>query len=154
MSGQEAAITLSGQHNHKTIGYARMPMLTGGGEGLRNAPMENVIVWFDASCPLCAREIALVRWLDRRGAITFHDVSSPNAMCPLDRQALLARFHASEDGVLLSGAAAFAAMWRAIPVLKPLGWAARHPAFLAILERAYISFLKVRPRIQRALVRR
>ncbi len=34
--------------------------------------------------------------------------------CPINRAALLARFHAMEDGRLLSGAAAFAAMWRAI----------------------------------------
>jgi predicted DCC family thiol-disulfide oxidoreductase YuxK len=116
--------------------------------------MSNVVVWFDGSCPLCAREIALMRWLDRRGSITFCDVSPSDSICPLDRQTLLARFHASENGVILSGAAAFAAMWRAIPPLKPLGWAARHPKVLAILERVYIRFLNVRPHIQRVLLRR
>ena len=116
--------------------------------------MNGLIVWFDGSCPLCDREIALMRRLDRRGAITFHDVSQPDAICPLDRQTLLARFHASENGVLLSGAEAFAAMWRAIPLLKPLGWAARNPAILVIIERLYLQFLKIRPRIQQALFRR
>ena len=116
--------------------------------------MGNVIVWFDGSCPLCAREITLMRRLDRHGAITFEDVSPQDAICPLDRQTLLARFHASENGVILSGAAAFAAMWRAIPLLKPLGWAARNPTILAMLERAYVRFLNVRPRILRTLFRR
>jgi predicted DCC family thiol-disulfide oxidoreductase YuxK len=115
--------------------------------------MEKLTVWFDGSCPLCLREIAVMRRLDWRGAITFSDVSPPDATCPIDRQAMMARFHVSENGVLLCGAAAFAAMWRAIPLLKPLGWAARSPAVLALLERLYIWFLQCRPHLQRLLRR-
>ena len=59
--------------------------------------------------------------LDRRGAIAFIDVARGEASCPIDRRELLARFHADENGHLLSGAAAFAAMWRAIPILRPFG---------------------------------
>lgn len=113
--------------------------------------MRKLVIWYDGACPLCIREIELMRRLDWRGAIEFHDVSSPDADCPLDRKELLARFHASEDGVMLSGAAAFAAMWRAVPLLKPFGWAARNPFILALLERLYIRFLAIRPRLQRAL---
>ena len=116
--------------------------------------MAKVIIWYDGACPLCTREIALMRRLDWRRAIEFHDVALPEAVCPLDRQLLLARFHASEDGVMLSGAAAFAAMWRAIPLLKPLGWAARNPVSLRLLERLYTRFLRFRPRLQRLLYRR
>lgn len=115
--------------------------------------MAQVLVWFDGNCPLCTREIALMRALDWRRAIEFVDVAQPDTLCPLDRQALLARFHARENGVMLSGAAAFAAMWRAIPLLKPLGWAARNARVLALLERAYLRFLVIRPRLQRALRR-
>ncbi len=64
--------------------------------------------------------------------------------------ALLARFHALEDGRMVSGAAAFAAMWRAIPLLRPLGLAARNPRVLAGLERLYGLFLRVRPQLRRA----
>jgi predicted DCC family thiol-disulfide oxidoreductase YuxK len=108
-------------------------------------------VWYDGGCPLCLREIALMRRLDRRGAILFSDVSAPATACPLDRDLLLARFHAREDGVMLSGAAAFAAMWRAIPLLRPLGRAARNRWVLAGLEWLYGCFLRIRPRLQRAL---
>lgn len=91
-----------------------------------------------------------MRWLDRRRVIRFADVSRGGpADCPIDRATLLARFHAREDGRVLSGAAAFAAMWRAIPVLRPLGLLARHRTVLAVLERAYLRFLRVRPRLQR-----
>ena len=75
--------------------------------------MSDVLVWFDGACPLCRREIAWMRRLDRRNAIAFVDVSraaaTDGAGCPIDRSALLARFHALEDGRVLSGAAAFAA---------------------------------------------
>ena len=112
--------------------------------------MTDLIVWYDGGCPLCRREIAWMRRLDRRRSIDFIDVSaaSPQA-CPLDRTELLARFHASESGRLLSGAAAFAAMWRAIPLLRPLGLAARSPRVLSALEAVYRVFLRIRPRLQR-----
>lgn len=110
-------------------------------------------VWFDGACPLCRREIALMRRLDSRQRIAFVDVADPEAgeHCPLDRQQLLARFHAQEGDQLLSGAAAFAAMWRAIPLLRPLGLLARNARVLALLERAYVRFLKIRPALQRRL---
>jgi len=110
-----------------------------------------VTVWYDGACPLCLREIGVMRRLDRRGAIEFIDVSDKGepASCPIDRATLLERFHAEEDGRLLNGAAAFAAMWRAIPVLRPLGLAARVPLVLRLLEAAYRQFLKIRPRLQR-----
>lgn len=111
--------------------------------------MAELIVWHDGACPLCRREIALMRRLDRAGAIRFVDATDAGATCPIDRTRLLERFHAQEDGVLLSGAAAFAAMWRAIPLLRPLGLAARRPWVLRLLERLYLRFLRVRPTLQR-----
>lgn len=114
--------------------------------------MADLTVWHDGACPLCQREIALMRRLDRRRAIAFVDVSDcADASCPVDRADLLARFHARENGQLLSGAAAFAAMWRAIPLLRPLGLMARNPLALRILERAYGGFLRIRPKLQRLL---
>jgi len=112
--------------------------------------MAQVKVWFDGACPLCVREIAMMRQLDRKGAIEFVDVSNgTDASCPVDQAELLARFHASEDGQILSGAAAFAAMWRAIPALRTLGLIARNRLVLNVLEWLYVRFLKVRPHLQR-----
>lgn len=116
----------------------------------RNNGMSNpaLTVWFDGACPLCAREIALMRRLDARGAIAFIDAASPDAQCPIDRADLLARFHAQETGKpIVSGAAAFAAMWRAIPLLRPLGLVAKFPPALWLLERLYRLFLRARPAI-------
>lgn len=114
-------------------------------------PAARVTVWFDGGCPLCRREIALMQRLDRRGAIAFVDLTT-DAACPLDRAELLARFHAQERaGPIVSGAAAFAAMWRAIPVLAWAGHAARLPPLAWLLERGYRLWLRVRPALQRAL---
>lgn len=110
-----------------------------------------VTVWFDSGCPLCRREIALMRRLDRRGAICFVDACASDASCPLDRAEMLARFHAESDGRLFTGAAAFAAMWRAIPLLRPLGIIAGWPPLAPLAEAAYKAFLRLRPRLQRLL---
>jgi len=93
--------------------------------------------------------MALMARLDTQDAIAFVDLMTAGASCPLDRQIMLDRLHARENGQLLSGAAAFAAMWRAIPLLRPLGVAARQPWILKRLEQAYLLFLRLRPRLQK-----
>ena len=115
--------------------------------------MSSLRVWFDGDCPLCRREIALMQRLDSRKQIEFIDMATGQGACPIDRSDLLARFHAMENGQMLSGAAAFAAMWRVIPVLKPLGFLARNRLVLAFLEWIYLGFLKVRPALQKQVRR-
>ncbi len=117
--------------------------------------MADLTVWYDGACPLCRREIAAMRKLDRRGAISFVDVSegAPES-CPLSKKDLLERFHARENGRIVHGAAAFAAMWRAIPILRPFGQIARIPPVLWLLERLYRRFLVIRPRLQRWALRK
>jgi threonine synthase len=68
-------------------------------------------------------------------------------MPPPSRFYLPAR-HNSEGGVILSGAGAFSAMWRAVSLLRPLGLAARWPRVLALLERGYARLLRALPRLQ------
>jgi predicted DCC family thiol-disulfide oxidoreductase YuxK len=114
-------------------------------------PIPAVTVWYDGACPLCIREINLMRRLSPSGAIDFVEIQDARE-CPLDVETLMARFHAQETGKpIVSGAAAFAAMWRAIPVLRPLGLLARFPPVLWVLERLYVAFLRVRPWLQRQL---
>ena len=107
-----------------------------------------VKVWFDSACPLCAREISIMRKLDWFNKVDFVDVlSTPD--CPTQREHLLERFHAQRHGgPLLSGAAAFALLWRSLPLLRPLGEIARIPFVLRILEILYLKFLAIRPKLQ------
>ena len=92
----------------------------------------------------------MIRRLDRAGRVRLVDAADMGTECPLDRKEMLARFHAQEEGgPVVSGAAAFAAMWRAVPLLRPLGLLARNEHVLALLEWLYLRFLRVRPRLQR-----
>ena len=109
-------------------------------------------VWYDGDCPICTAEIGLMRRLDRDSVIAFVDLSLPGG-CPTDRAARLARLHAQpRGGSMVSGAAAFVAMWRVLPDLRPLAALASPPPVQWLLERAYLVFLEIRPVLQ-AIVR-
>jgi predicted DCC family thiol-disulfide oxidoreductase YuxK len=109
-----------------------------------------VTVYFDGSCPLCRREIALYR--RQRGAqrLAWVDVSAGGPLGEgLACEAAMRRFHVREaQGRLLSGGAAFARLWRALPAWRVLGWAFAWPPMSWALEFAYRLFLSLRPRIQ------
>lgn len=116
---------------------------------MSNENIPKVTVWYDNDCPLCVREIRLMRRLDRRHSIDFVSIQGATG-CPMSNDELMQRFHAQERGEpIVSGAAAFAAMWRAIPVLRPIGLLARFRPILWMLERIYRGFLIIRPWLQR-----
>ena len=78
-----------------------------------------VTVWYDSDCPLCVREIRLMRKLDKRQAIDFVSIQGQTG-CPLSTDELMKRFHAQERGEdIVSGAAAFAASGYAKLTGKP-----------------------------------
>ena len=116
-----------------------------------NRPTSVVKVWFDSQCPLCSKEIAVMKRLDWRARGDFIDIYA-SADCPLDPSRLLERFNAQETrGPILDGAAAFAVLWRHLPLLRLLGELARIPVCLKALECACIKFLRFRPRLQQLL---
>jgi len=90
-----------------------------------------------------------MRRRDKNHRLIFIDISNGDNACPIDRAELLARFHIEEDGKLVSGAAAFAAIWRELPLLRPLGLAARNRFILALFEQLYRLHLRIRPQLQR-----
>jgi predicted DCC family thiol-disulfide oxidoreductase YuxK len=113
-------------------------------------------VYFDGSCPLCRREIAVYRRAVPATPIDWVDVSTGNS-CDIDGRNcrdLLARFHVrTAEGRMLSGAAAFVALWLLFPGWRWLGRFGSLPGMRAVLEVAYRGFLRVRPRVQRLVKR-
>lgn len=104
---------------------------------------------FDGSCPLCRREIGLYQSLTPLKPVAWLDVSSAE-LPPDDRARLMARFHVRQsDGQMLSGAAAFAALWLSMPGWRWLGRLASLPGAMPLLDMAYRGFLKIRPRLQK-----
>jgi predicted DCC family thiol-disulfide oxidoreductase YuxK len=113
------------------------------------------VIFFDGSCPLCRTEINYYRRRDRVGALCLVDVSVPGAPVPpgLDRDKALSRFHVvANDGKLLSGAAAFAEVWKQVPGWRYAGRLASLPGFRRMLELCYRLFLLLRPALVRAFV--
>jgi predicted DCC family thiol-disulfide oxidoreductase YuxK len=122
---------------------------------LNGRGLPRVTVWFDGDCPLCRAEISLYQRLDQKaGRVSFVDLTG-DGTCPLNRADMLARFHAQEaGGPLISGAKAFAAMWKQVTPFQPLGYLAQLPLILPFLDWLYGQFLKVRPRLQNLMVDR
>ncbi|MEQ8406548.1 MAG: DUF393 domain-containing protein [Oceanicaulis sp.] len=105
-------------------------------------------VYFDGACPLCRAEIGLYQ---RQGAeAEFIDISrGEGAPEEVGCDAALKRFHVRRsDARLLSGAAAFAELWKATPGWRWLGRIGAVPPFVWIGEGLYRAFLVIRPAIQ------
>jgi predicted DCC family thiol-disulfide oxidoreductase YuxK len=104
-------------------------------------------VYYDGGCPVCSREIAAYQRAEGAEALCFVDVSRPDAaLAPgLTREAALARMHVRRaDGSMASGAAAFAALWSALPRWAWLGCIAGWPIVAPVLELGYRGFLRLR----------
>jgi predicted DCC family thiol-disulfide oxidoreductase YuxK len=111
-------------------------------------------VFFDGSCPLCRAEIGLYR--ESGSDARFTDISPDDAAPPpeISRAEAMGRFHVRRaDGRLVSGAAAFAELWKATPGWRWLGHIAALPPFVWIGEGLYRLFLLIRPSIQKAVRR-
>ncbi len=108
-------------------------------------------IYYDGSCPLCRREIALYRRLPAAGRLLWVDVSAGQALGEgLSCEAAMRRFHVRDaQGQLLGGGAAFARLWRALPGWRVLGWCFAWPPMSWLLELAYRVFLPLRPALQR-----
>ena len=108
-----------------------------------------VTVYFDGSCPLCRAEISHYQAQDRAAALRFCDVSrAAGEVAPgLMADQAMARFHVRRaDGEIVSGAAAFVAVWRLLPRWS---WAARMaslPGAMMVFEVGYRIWLRFKPR--------
>jgi predicted DCC family thiol-disulfide oxidoreductase YuxK len=118
----------------------------------------NLTVLYDGSCPLCNAEIAHYRDIAVDRSISFEDVAANPAFagtCGLTPDAALTRFHVRVGDQILSGAAAFAALWKELPgAWRFLGTVASLPFLSGAFELIYRLFLRVRPHIQRAFAAR
>lgn len=116
-----------------------------------SATTTELTVYYDGSCPLCQREIAMYRRLAALERLNWFDVSAGEPLGDhLSCEAAMRRFHVREaSGRLLSGGAAFARLWLALPGWRWLGWCFQWPPMSWGLELAYRMFLPLRPMLQR-----
>jgi len=111
-------------------------------------PGNRCTVYFDGDCPICSREINLYRRAAGGDAIAWIDASRCDetmlANGP-DRASALRRFHVRcEDGTMVSGAAAFVAVWQRLPTFSRLARICSDRRILAVMEWLYLAFLRLR----------
>lgn len=105
-------------------------------------------VYFDGDCPLCVREIAWLRRLDRHARLHLIDIASPDFEAPEGKthETLMAEMHVrTADGKWRKGVDAFAAMYRAVGII-PIAMLLESKLLKPIAERAYAIFARNRLR--------
>jgi len=109
-------------------------------------------VFYDGDCPLCMREIQLIRWLDRRRSqVVFTDITDPDfdsvKRTGLSHGDLMAEIYGrTEAGELVRGMEVFRQLYGAVGLgllFAPTAWRPLRPLF----DAAYTAFAKHRLRL-------
>jgi predicted DCC family thiol-disulfide oxidoreductase YuxK len=115
----------------------------------------HVEVFFDGDCPLCLREIKLLRWLDRKRRIRFTDIASPKFQATAFGKThtdFMDEIHGrlpdeeGNPGNWISGVEVFRQLYAAVG-FGPLVWPTRLPGISHALELGYRFFAKNRLRL-------
>jgi predicted DCC family thiol-disulfide oxidoreductase YuxK len=108
-----------------------------------------ITLLYDGACPLCARELAMLRRRDRRGALGAVDIAAPGfdpSVYGLDRERVMARMHGVlPDGTVVEGMEVFRRAYAAVG----LGWLlapSRWPLLGPLFDAAYGWFARNRLR--------
>jgi predicted DCC family thiol-disulfide oxidoreductase YuxK len=110
----------------------------------------DVEVFFDGDCPLCTKEVAFVRRLDRRARVRFTDIAATGfdaSVAGVSQDDLMARIHARlPDGSLVEGVEVFRRIYAAAG-LGPLVALTRIPGVSHLLDASYRWFARNRLRL-------
>ena len=107
-------------------------------------------VFYDGQCPLCIREINMLRKIDRNQLVIFTDIADPTfdseAETGLSFDALMARIHGRlSDGTMIEGVEVFRQLYGRT-FLKPLVPLTRIPGIRGMLDASYVCFAWLRYR--------
>lgn len=101
-------------------------------------------MFFDGGCPLCRREVAHYRRLDRGDRIRWVDITSqPGTLSKygIAYGTAMERLHAlDEDGQIVSGVPAFVAVWRQLPGYRHLARVVEGLRLVPLLDWLYTRF--------------
>lgn len=113
-----------------------------------NRPATRTTMFYDGSCPLCRREVAHYRRLDRSGRVHWLDIAAdptPLQAHGVSPEQAMRRLHALDaDGRLVSGAWAFAAIWRELPGYRWLARLVTALHLLPLMDAVYRRFARWR----------
>jgi predicted DCC family thiol-disulfide oxidoreductase YuxK len=113
----------------------------------RTAAEYDVEVFYDGACPLCMREINMLRRWDRRQRIRFTDIAAPefNAESVSHKyDDLMARIHGRlPNGEWIEGVEVFRRLYAAVG-FGPIAWLTRLPGVSQLLDFSYRLFARNR----------
>jgi predicted DCC family thiol-disulfide oxidoreductase YuxK len=108
------------------------------------------VVFYDGACPLCRREIRHYRAIDRAGAVEWLDLHGSGERlraAGLTHHEAMARLHVIDpEAGLVSGVAAFVAIWRQLPGYRHLASLVSFSGLVRPLDWAYSRFARWRLR--------
>jgi predicted DCC family thiol-disulfide oxidoreductase YuxK len=111
---------------------------------------QRIEVFFDGACPICSREMAMVRKLDRNNEIACMDIAARDFDASdfgLDADALNRQIHGRlGDGRIVTGVEVFRQLY-GILGFRRLVALSRRPWIAGLLDRCYATFAKYRRRI-------
>jgi predicted DCC family thiol-disulfide oxidoreductase YuxK len=104
-------------------------------------------VFYDGACPLCVREIDMLRRRDRRRKIRFTDIAAAGfdaGSVGVSPEALMARIHGRlPDGTIIEGVEVFRRLYAAAGFERTVSFT-RLAGVAPILDAAYRAFAKRR----------
>lgn len=107
----------------------------------------DVEVFFDGDCPLCVREIAMLRKLDKHARIRFTDIADKSfdaAAIGTDYASLMSRIQGRlADGTWIEGVEVFRRLYTAVGFGKLIA-VTRVPGISHAMDAAYTLFAKNR----------
>ncbi|QDU54535.1 thiol-disulfide oxidoreductase DCC family protein [Aeoliella mucimassa] len=112
----------------------------------------DIEVFYDGLCPLCVREMDMLRRWDRNDRIRFTDITAEGFSATelgIDYQQLMDRIHGRlPDGTIVTGVEVFRYLYGAVGFRWSVA-ASRLPIVKQLLNAAYVVFAKNRLRLTR-----
>lgn len=113
-------------------------------------PAWAVEVYYDGACPLCRREMGMLRRLDRRGLIRFTDIAAPDfdpARLGSSNEQLMGEIHGRlPDGTWIKGVEVFRRLYGAVGFRWVIA-VSRWPGIRQALDLGYRLFARHRLRM-------
>lgn len=110
------------------------------------------LVFYDDKCPLCSKEINHYRKLKTSHPIKWIPIFQEEKLIQqygFSKEDLLERLHVVRgDGVVVTGASAFATIWHSIKWYRPIGLLVYKLHLIPTLDIAYQHFAKWRSKRQ------
>ena len=107
-------------------------------------------VFYDGACPVCLREVRMIRRLDRRGRVGFKDIAAPDfdpVEAGIRMDDLMDRIHGRlPDGSLVTGVEVFRVIYAAVG-FSWLVALTRLPGLRQLLDVLYRWFARNRLRL-------